>query len=183
MTLTSFIQSKLSGFREAIPAAPSVVFGAAFGVFFHLVTLSSIAVPVTAWSQNEPQERGASALEKQLQRAQYLKELEYQAAVLERQMRIAQVQETIDKTLGYNETVMDGSKKKSTSKQKIKMPLPTIVILSNSMVTFQFEDGSTGGYRTGDTLPTGHTLVAVSMVYGATLERDGEKTVIDYEWK
>lgn len=155
--------------------------------YFLAVVFIAVCFKPTAWAQSEAQERGANALEKQLQRAQYLQELEYQADVLERQVRIAKAQENIDRTIGLDmhtsENLHDVQLKFQDKNSATQTALPEILTLSDSVVTFVFQNGTKGDFKPGDELPTGHRLLSVSMIHGALLEINDKKIRINYRWK
>ena len=138
----------------------------------------------SSWSfaQNE-QERGAQILDIQLQQARHLKELEYQAEVLERQARIAKAQQQIDKTIGLESlgdlrTFAGAEPNKDSS----PLPLPHIVELTDSLVTLQFSNGDIGVFAVGDELPTGHTLMSISMIDGVILVNGSSQSQLNFSW-
>lgn len=139
------------------------------------------ASTVLASPVQQDQNRGALILEKQLQKAQYLRELEYQAEVLERQARIAKAQENIDKTVGYT-PVAQAQNSQKLQPRAAAVPLPKVVALTHNAATFQFADGAIQEFRLGEQLPTGYLLKSVSMSQGALLSRDGKSIRINYQW-
>lgn len=125
--------------------------------------------------------RGADILQQQLVRAQHLKELEYQAEVLERQARIAKAQEQIDKTVGLASVEMNKPKAESLPK-KVDHSLPLVVELAKNSATLQFENGSRGVYQIGDDLPSGHTIISISMIDGVEITDGQGSQTINYRW-
>ncbi len=164
-------------------------------------TYSTIAVlaalglmPLNAQSADTvtAEDRGAQILELQMQRAQRLNELEYQAEVLERQARIAKAQEQIDKTVGLELTPVAPAPVMSDSDQMvsyapkpvIETPFvtPKILELGRTKVKFAFDNGATGVYRVGDTLASGYQVMAISMVDGVQLQRGSSVVNVGYQW-
>ena len=148
-------------------------------VFITILDLSQGSM--AAESVLTPEERGAQILEIQLQRAQRLTELEYQAEVLERQARIAKAQEQIDKTVGLENTNTPAVSQRQQEAPKI-YTLPRVIELAKARVKFQFDNGAIGSYQVGDTLPSGHVVQAISMVDGVQLQKDNSVLTVNYQW-
>ncbi|MEC8011881.1 MAG: type IV pilus biogenesis protein PilP [Pseudomonadota bacterium] len=151
-------------------------------VFITILALSQGSM--AAESVLTPEERGAQILEIQLQRAQRLTELEYQAEVLERQARIAKAQEQIDKTVGLENTntpTVSQRQQEAPKAPKI-YTLPRVIELAKTRVKFQFDNGAVGSYQVGDTLPSGHVVQAISMVDGVKLQKDNSVLTVNYQW-
>lgn len=150
-----------------------------FGI---LVVGLSLCVGVPVLGADD-QERGAKILDMQLQRARHLKELEYQAEVLERQARIAKAQQQIDKTVGLESMGSMPSLPSAPKKSKPRhQPLPTIRELTATVVTFEFSNGETGVFVVGDQLPSGHRLDSISMVKGVVLTQGSSHYQVNFNW-
>ena len=148
------------------------------------IAVLSFCLPVTQVCVANNQDRGAQILEKQLQQARHLKELEYQAEVLERQARIAKAQQQIDKTVGL-ESVMNAQpqpRAQITLKRKRQVSLPKIEEMTDTQVTFLFANQETGVYSVGEVLPSGLKVVSISMVDGVALSQGNTQYRIHFSW-
>jgi|GEM_PF-2541929 len=127
-------------------------------------------------------ERGARLLEVQLQRARHLRELEYQAEVLERQARIAKAQEQIDTRIGLEIFKSETADNLKPTPNAHQIALPRITELVNDAVVLEYTSGSRQRARVGDLLQTGHTVAKISMSEGVTLQKGQSQTLLNFEW-
>jgi len=135
---------------------------------------------VPAWSLSSDQ--GALVLEERVRKAKHLQELDYQAAVLERQARIAKAQKLIDQATGIN-LVPDSNQPLNTPpKQNFRSEMPLVQEISSQHVGLIYKDKPVQFFSIGDQLPSGHIIESISMNNGVVIRKNNQTSQLHYSW-
>jgi len=147
------------------------------------ITLWLVAMPSFGQTVDT---QGAKLLHEEATRARRLRELEYQATLLEQQARIAKARSQLDTAVGLNQqqppvsVPIKAVAKPSAFKPVLRSkavktePKPTrLVHMVNGRAAIMLSDQRVYWLSVGEHLPGGEQLVEMSYQQGVTLERAG----------